>query len=232
MRETLSISDTNLENKIIDLCVIDGSPSLDRLNLLTKIAANCCRFTQLNAVKIFSGYPHLAEHKSNFDFQYISVSINSIDEYSSFVIKDLHRYINAEYCLIFQHDGFIINPQSWNKQFLNYDYIGAVFPRAEWNEINRVGNGGFSLRSKKFMDFCSKLNYSGPVNEDKFLCVDHYEDIISQGFSFAPPSLASSFSVEENTEYTDFSVKPFGFHGSSRRPHLYSRTLHHINNLN
>jgi hypothetical protein len=215
----------------IDLCVVDGSPSLDRLNLLVKIATHCCGSITFNSVKIFSGCINFGQHKGPLNFEYIPISINSIDEYSDFIIKDLYQYINAEYCLIFQHDGFIINPNAWSDEFLRYDYIGAVFPRAEWSEINRVGNGGFSLRTKKFMEFCSKFNYSGSVNEDKFLCVDHYEGIVSQGFSFAPPSLASSFSVEENTEYTDLSVKPFGFHGSLRRPHLYSRTLHYINNL-
>lgn len=209
----------------IDLCVVDGSPSLDRLNLITQIAFNSCRFIDFNSVKIFSGHTDLCGYRSTFSFQYIPASINSIDEYNNFIIKDLHHYIDKEYCLIFQHDGFIINPNGWSKEFLQYDYIGAVFPKASWSQVNRVGNGGFSLRSKKFMRYCSTLNYSSSVNEDKFLCVNSYEDIISQNLRFAPPSLASRFSIEEETEYNHKDIFSFGFHGSPRRAHLYQRTL-------
>lgn len=215
----------------IDLCVIDGSQSLDRLNLLVKIATHCCSSIAFNSVKVFSGCIKPHQHKEALNFEYIPISIHSIDEYSNFIIKDLHKYITAEYCLIFQHDGFIINPNAWNDDFLKYDYIGAVFPKANWNRINRVGNGGFSLRSKKFMHYCSTLHYSGLVNEDKFLCVDNYEDITSQGLRFSPPSLAAHFSIEEETEYNRSNTLSFGFHGSSRRPHLYKRTLELQKNL-
>ena len=133
--------------------------------------------------------------------------------------------------MIFQHDGFIINPNAWSNDFLRYDYVGAVFPQSDWSQVNRVGNGGFSLRSKKFMEYCSTLHYPGLVNEDKFLCVDHYEDIIFQGLKFAPPSLAAHFSIEEETEYNCSNKSSFGFHGSIRRPHLYERTFHYINNI-
>jgi hypothetical protein len=215
----------------IDLCVVDGSLSLDRFNLLVKIATHCCSSITFNSVKVFSGCIKPHQHKEALNFEYIPISIHSVDEYSNFIIKDLHQYITAEYCLIFQHDGFIINPNAWSNDFLRYDYVGAVFPKADWSQANRVGNGGFSLRSKKFMKYCSTLCYPGSINEDKFLCVDHYDEIVSQGLKFAPPSLAAHFSIEEETEYNYSNISSFGFHGSIRRPHLYERTLHYINNI-
>ena len=52
--------------------------------------------------------------------------------------------------LIIQHDGFILNHKAWDNEFLNYDYIGAP---VYWmgNKLIEVGNGGFSLRSKKLL---------------------------------------------------------------------------------
>lgn len=229
--DEMSRKETGIKLLNIDLCVVDGSQSLDRLNLLVKIATHCCSSITFNSVKIFSGCTHTHKSKRLLNFEHIPISIHSIDAYSNFIVKDLHQYITAEYCLIFQHDGFIIHPNAWSNEFLRYDYIGAVFPKAGWSQVNRVGNGGFSLRSKKFMEYCSTLHYSDLVNEDKFLCVDHYEDITSQGFKFAPPSLAAHFSIEEETEYNYNNTSSFGFHGSSRRPHLYERTLHYINNI-
>ena len=60
----------------------------------------------------------------------------------------MKRYINTKFCLVTQWDGWVINSQKWNSEFLNYDYIGAIWPDYSSNQI---GNGGFSLRSKKLL---------------------------------------------------------------------------------
>ena len=39
--------------------------------------------------------------------------INSIKDYSNFIIYSLHKYIRTKYVLIVQWDGFIINPKKW-----------------------------------------------------------------------------------------------------------------------
>ena len=51
--------------------------------------------------------------------------IGSVAEYSRFVLKELGSYIRTDHVLLVQWDGFIINPQSWRPEFLEYDYIGA-----------------------------------------------------------------------------------------------------------
>ena len=63
----------------------------------------------------------------------------------------MNNYFDTDYVLTFQSDGFILNPDAWTDEFFNYDYIGAP-----WGD-NRyaVGNGGFSFRSKKLMNFVS-----------------------------------------------------------------------------
>jgi hypothetical protein len=90
--------------------------------------------------------------------------IKNLTDYSKFIIEQLNSFIDSEYCLITQGDGFIINPNFWCDDFFDYDYIGAPWPQklnlknkqGETTEIldmnkNRVGNGGFSLRSKKLL---------------------------------------------------------------------------------
>ena len=146
--------------------------------------------------------------------------------------------------LIFQGDGFVIHPDLWEDAFLDYDYIGAPWSPVGPNEhlgnkpwVNRVGNGGFSLRSKKFLAASvpleSKYNPlasyldpqlpkgESPVPEDWFLCVHNYKHMLSKGIKFADPSIAARFSVEhpvDENRYdpTDLSTyKSFGCHGST-----------------
>ena len=68
-------------------------------------------------------------------------------------------------------------------------------------------------------------------NEDKLICTDHYNYLCDNGLSFAPEQLASQFSLEEDNAYNKDINKVFGFHGSSRRSHLYSRTLELVNQI-
>ncbi|EKE19361.1 MAG: hypothetical protein ACD_9C00040G0003 [uncultured bacterium] len=152
-------------------------------------------------------------------------AINSIEEFSEFCIKDLHKYVQTEYVLLVQYDGFILNPASWEDEFLKYDYIGAPWLVADWsvrdydfpkNLLGKrvVGNGGFSLRSKKFLETTSKLASEGAIKkyhpEDVVLCVFNRKKIESMGIEFAPAEVASRFSIEGDDDEFE---KQFGFHG-------------------
>lgn len=94
-------------------------------------------------------------------------------EYSVFTLYSLKEFIHTDYCLIVQHDGWVLNGKNWRDEFWQYDYIGSPFPflyehngnqvtvhRADiWyqNEQNpnpilkEFQNGGFSLRSKRML---------------------------------------------------------------------------------
>lgn len=136
--------------------------------------------------------------------------------YSYFCLKELPKYINTEFCLVVQHDGFIINPDVWTEEFMYYDYVGAPWPD---NYVNRVGNGGFSLRSKKFLDACIEIFKDVEINEheDLLACVHYYDKMKEFGVKFAPPDLAAKFSLEHWTEYhlnNNKTFPTFGFHGT------------------
>jgi hypothetical protein len=51
--------------------------------------------------------------------------IDSIEAYSHFIVKELDAYVETEYVLVIQYDGFILNPEAWTDEFLKYDYVGA-----------------------------------------------------------------------------------------------------------
>ena len=90
--------------------------------------------------------------------------ITSIHDYNYYCIYNLTRHIDTDYCLLVQPDGFVINPDKWDDEWYNYDYIGAPWPWREqgfvtpFGEHIAVGNGGFSLRSKKLLDVPGKVD--------------------------------------------------------------------------
>ena len=158
------------------------------------------------------------------------ISISPIDflGYSKFMIEELHKYVDTQFCLIVQADGFVINPQAWDAKFLEFDYIGAPWPPfvGLYNSAqitfsfdkNRVGNGGFSLRSKKLLEACSRIKFDDldlPIkSEDLIICHFLYKELCAQGIKFAPLDLASTFSTEIIfDELTQGLPKGFGFHG-------------------
>lgn len=141
-------------------------------------------------------------------------SIKSKEEYSTFCIKELYKYVETSHCLLIQHDGYVLNSQVWNRRFLNYDYIGAP-----WLYIDNrnVGNGGFSLRSKKLLEILSLDNWILPLHpEDDAICRT-YRPYLEKEYNikFATEDIAESFSYElrEPNQLT------FGFHGNFHLPY-------------
>ncbi len=134
--------------------------------------------------------------------------IGSVAEYSRFVVKELGRYINTEFVLLVQWDGYIINPRSWRAEFLDYDYIGA--PWGWYQDNHRVGNGGFSLRSRRLLDALQDEGIVDCEPEDEAIG-RRYRPLLESkyGIRFAPEEIAEAFSYETISPKGD----PFGFHG-------------------
>ena len=134
--------------------------------------------------------------------------IGSVAEYSRFVLKELGRHIRTEHVLLVQWDGYIINPQSWSPQFLEYDYIGA--PWGWYQDAHRVGNGGFSLRSRRLLDALLDEQIADLDPEDEAIG-RRYRTLLESkyGIRFAPDDIAEAFSFETIAP----KGSPFGFHG-------------------
>ncbi len=142
------------------------------------------------------------------------------NDYSKFIAYDLADYIESDFALVVHKNAHVLRPQKWSDEFLKYDYIGAPwsanlhFTKAGKNV--RVGNGGFSLRSKKLLKSPSALNLkftddnTGYFHEDGLICVYHREKLEKAGIKYAPVPLAARFSGE--TLCKDSDLEPFGYH--------------------
>lgn len=149
------------------------------------------------------------------------VKIDKLDYkgYNEFVACKLWQYIGTDFALVVQNDGYILDGSQWNNEFFDYDYIGAPWPpdthfTKDGTEI-RVGNGGFSFRSRKLLRAPTILGLeftdmgSGFWHEDGFLCVHYRKELEASGIKFAPVELAAQLSTELQVPETR---KSFGGH--------------------
>lgn len=142
--------------------------------------------------------------------------LKSLDDYSKFCLFELSNYIVSEFIILIQHDGYVLRPHMWKEYFLDYDYIGAPWPNDEKWDFIRVGNGGFSLRSKKLLDSFNNLNLlftdngRGYYNEDMQICNFYRKKLEENGIKFAPVEVAAEFSHE--LDVLENVLEPFGFH--------------------
>lgn len=161
-----------------------------------KLAFDHCRNSvNFGAVKLLTSFDVADQHVVRIP------KISSIEEYSRFIIKDLTDYVDTQHVLVAQWDGFIWKPELWDNTFLQYDYIGAPWPdNILFKGVPKhftVGNGGFSLRSKRLQDFLKKDdNITMHRAEDVAICQLNRAYLEAKGFNFAPLELAKKFSWE------------------------------------
>lgn len=137
--------------------------------------------------------------------------VADMNEYANIMLKGVNKHVSTDHALFVQWDGIANNRELWTNDFLQYDYIGAPWP---WEPEGRnIGNGGFSLRSKRLLEACQDSEIAltekrGPA-EDNIIGSDKREYLeTAYGIKFAPTDLAKQFSYELG-EYN----RAFGFHG-------------------
>ena len=178
------------------------------------------------------------------DVDVYDIELHIIDKLDWYQYNDhvlnLIEHTDNDYVMLIQDDGHPINPELWDDEYLEYDYIGAPWPSEEsWISLqhkdqqdyirknfpkNRVGNGGFCIRSRKFLKFSTQYGSCNGLGEDSFLCTRKYEEAIEYGIKFAPFELSSKFSyenpcIEFGTSWSQQMVfdrkKHFGWHGQN-----------------
>lgn len=158
-------------------------------------------------------------------------------EYSMFMIYGLHDYVETDFIITVQDDGWVINGNAWRDDFLNYDYIGApihlarvttdglsnVHKNFTWTrepgKVENVFNGGFSLRSRKFLEAPARYQipyiFSAPIGrsnshklfiwedecnqEDVQICLYMRARLEKHGIKFPSLDIAKYFSFEHLT---------------------------------
>jgi glycosyltransferase involved in cell wall biosynthesis len=115
--------------------------------------------------------------------------------YSRFMIKELHKHFNTSHVLTIHTDGYVVNAKAWDNVWLQYDYIGATWG---YKDNMNVGNGGFSLRSKKLCEVLAKDSSIDDYHpEDDKICRKYRPYLEKQyGIKFAPEEVANIFSIE------------------------------------
>ena len=134
---------------------------------------------------------------------------NSKKIYDEFCSQKLHSLFVTPHAIVFQLDGYPIHWSSWDDSFLKYDYIGAPWPDTLAPSHCRVGNGGFSLRSRRLCQALA-LETWVPLPDDVFICQHAYNKMVELGMRYAPPTVAARFSIEHNVP--EENLRPFGFH--------------------
>jgi len=183
-------------------------PNRPDLSNVTLIIIDCVDFERaklsymhcINSLK-FAEAKILTHEKREEPYVENILPIKSSIAYSTFCIKELANYFDTEFVMIAQWDGFVWNTNLWKPEFLEYDYIGAP-----WGGI--VGNGGFSIRSKKLQDFLrDDINLPDvDIPEDSYISKDNRPYLESNGFTYAPLDLAEEFSIENGTYRKAFGV--------------------------
>ena len=122
-------------------------------------------------------------------------TIHCVADYSRFMIRGLLPQVRTSHCLIVQWDGFVTDTTAWDPRFLEFDYIGAVWERAASGR--RVGNGGFSLRSRRLLEALRDPDIKETHPED-FCLSNTYRELLEQryGIRFADEATARRFSIE------------------------------------
>lgn len=192
----------------ITLLTINGLDNLDKAKDSLRSLIYCSKQIEFGSVKFLS-----VLDVPNFynNYEYINIKPLDYPSYSNFVVKKLIDHVETDYVLLVQDDGFIINPDCWDDEFLDYDYIGAPWGTYYIYKGIRVGNGGFTLRSRKLLKVSKEKCPAYGINEDAAICIDFRGLFTMNGCVFAPLELAAKFSQEGKMEF-EFG-KTFGFHG-------------------
>lgn len=182
--------------------------------------------------------------------KYLSLPPTTFDEYQILSVYGLDNYTNADYVVTCQLDGFPLHREKWKNEFLDYDYVGAPWGRhiiwqhmlnyyvSEERELYSafpvldniprkylVGNSGFCLRSRKFLEVSKKSSYpfhlcpvhrnhlcTTPVYDDWFFSFTARDFFDLHNINFASPELASEFSLEashNNSPHHKEPIAPF-----------------------
>jgi len=192
----------------VTLCAVTGTFLTQTLAAIEHARA-CARFGDILFVT-----DRPSDVPSRPDMRIVGVgSLRSREEYSAVVQTGLDSYVTTPFVMLVQWDGYPVRPENWTDDFLSYDYLGAPWP--QFPAPFSVGNGGFSLRSKRLLQACRDPRFQPFHPEDIGIC--HRNRALLEedhGLRFAPVDLAARFSCERMGTRS----AAFGFHGVFNMP--------------
>lgn len=133
--------------------------------------------------------------------------LKGVGDWAAMIWRHVPMFLNTSHALIQQWDSWVIDEQMWSDAWLQYDYIGAPWPWIQ--DAMNVGNGGFSLRSKRLLQRLHQMDMSPTADEDAVLCRTLRPELEKEGFTWAPRDVAVLFSYEHGRPILH---NTFGFH--------------------
>lgn len=217
--------------------VVNGKLQLPEVTLVAMTSVNVretVRAMEYSMRGIDFGEAIIITHKKPFglpkNIKYSHTDeLKNIDDFNYKMVYELGEHIHTDYAMIVHADGYIVHPEMWREEFLNYDYIGAPWPlpkegdtttyRDKDGNICRVGNS-VGIRSKRLMDYPKAANipWTGEYafgkmwyHEDGFLCCKIKHILEAEGMKIAPIEVAKYFGHEHMIPEVQ-GIVPFSFH--------------------
>ena len=185
----------------ITICCIDTAQPLAALRAL-RLSLEQCDFAR--ALLLTDQAPLGAD---GITVRSIPPITSGID-YARLVMLDLVEYIETDYVLLVQWDGYVLDGRRWEDAFRSVDYIGAAW---YWHTDGMdVGNGGFSLRSRRLLETLANSGLPALHPEDDFICRQYRPTLEKLGIRFADRGMADRFAFERGEPQGSC----FGFHGA------------------
>lgn len=199
-------SDTRLRLPQVTLCAVTSVNVAATLHALHR----CLEQVAFAGCKLLTDAPVESDHS---EVTVVRIPrLKSAWDYSHFMLSSLADHISTSHCLVAQWDGYVLDADRWRPEFLDYDYIGASWP--QFDDGHDVGNGGFSLRSRRLCEACRHPSFLASHPEDLAIGRTNRHWLESQGMRFAPRELANAFAAERAGEID----AGFGFHGVFNMP--------------
>jgi hypothetical protein len=137
--------------------------------------------------------------------KHVKIEHGNMESYCNLLLKGMLEHVETPFVIFQQWDAMVHDGSKWRDYFLLNDYIGAVWP---WRPHGQnVGNGGFSLRSRKLLEALQathiQLDPNDPehgIQEDNYIAIKHRPWLEAQGIKFALAPVADQFSMELNPE--------------------------------
>lgn len=203
---------TRLSLPTVTLCAVSS------VNVAATVVAleRCLDAVDFAECLLFTDRPTVPANPS---IQVVPIArLESAEAYSLFMQKDLASRTKTDHVLVVQWDGFILDPFAWRDEFLDFDYIGASWP--QFSTGGQVGNGGFSLRSRRLLEACLDPDFKASHPEDVAICRENRSLLMDRhSIRFANLSIAERFSYERTARRN----ATFGFHGVFNMPDAVGR---------
>lgn len=186
----------------VTLCCVDTRD----VDLALAAIARCMAQVRFARVLFFTQCSRVSTVPDGVEL--IDVDVPSVQAYSEFMLRGLAPHVHSSHALVAQWDGFVRDASRWDPAFLQWDYIGAPWPGRPTRQA--VGNGGFSLRSRKLLHALLQPGMQVAHPEDLAICEINRDRLEREhGIRIAPLEVAQRFAYERVAP----PAPTFGFHG-------------------